>query len=85
MKVSILTVCLNSQKTIQETLNSVLTQKYKNIEHIIVDGGSNDATQLLLDEYPFKNKKIFIKKNIYFRHFLKTLISFKLLCLGLLI
>ena len=64
MKVSVLTVCLNSQKTIQETLNSVLTQKYKNIEHIIIDGGSNDATQILLDEYPFKNKKIFIKKKL---------------------
>jgi exopolysaccharide biosynthesis WecB/TagA/CpsF family protein len=64
MKVSILTVCLNSQSTIQKTLNSVITQKYKNIEHIIVDGGSNDATQILINEYPFKNKKIFIKKKL---------------------
>jgi glycosyltransferase involved in cell wall biosynthesis len=64
MKVSILTVCLNSQKTIQETLNSVLTQKYKNIEHVIVDGGSEDATRIFLNEYPFKNKKIFLKKKL---------------------
>jgi glycosyltransferase involved in cell wall biosynthesis len=64
MKVSILTICLNSQSTIQETLNSVLTQKYKNIEHIIVDGGSNDATKIILNDYPFKNKKIFIRKNL---------------------
>jgi exopolysaccharide biosynthesis WecB/TagA/CpsF family protein len=60
MKVSIITVCLNSQKTIQETFNSVLTQNYKNIEHIIIDGNSTDATKLLIKEYPFKNKKIFI-------------------------
>ena len=39
MKVSIITVCLNSEDTILDTLNSVLTQNYENIEHIIVDGG----------------------------------------------
>jgi glycosyltransferase involved in cell wall biosynthesis len=64
MKVSIITVCLNSQKTIQETFNSVLSQDYKNIEHIIVDGGSTDATKLLIQEYPFKNKKVFIKDKL---------------------
>jgi glycosyltransferase involved in cell wall biosynthesis len=60
MKVSIITICLNSQKTIRETFNSVLSQNYKNIEHIIVDGGSTDATKLLIQEYPFRNKKVFI-------------------------
>ena len=50
MKVSIITVCLNSQKTIQETFNSVLSQNYKNIEHIIVDRGSTDATKLLIED-----------------------------------
>jgi len=64
MKVSIITVCLNSQKTIQETFNSVLSQDYKNIEHIIVDGGSTDATKLLIQEYPFKNKKVFINDKL---------------------
>ena len=38
MKLSIITTCLNSEKTIIHTLNSVLSQNYKNIEHIIVDG-----------------------------------------------
>jgi len=66
MKVTIITVCLNSEKTIINTLNSVLTQSYKNIEHIIVDGGSTDSTLKILREYPFKNKKILIQKsNIY--------------------
>ena len=40
MKISIITPCLNSEKTLKFNLNSVLTQDYKNIEHIIVDGGS---------------------------------------------
>ena len=63
MKVSIITVCLNSEKTIINTLNSVLSQSYKNIEHIIVDGGSTDNTLSILKKYPCKNKKIIIKKN----------------------
>ena len=59
MKFSIITVCLNSEKTIAYTLNSVLNQTYKNIEHIIIDGGSNDKTLKIINIYPFKNKKIF--------------------------
>jgi glycosyltransferase involved in cell wall biosynthesis len=66
MKVTIITVSLNSEKTIVTTLNSVLNQSYKNIEHIIIDGCSTDATIKILRQYPFKNKKIFIKRsNIY--------------------
>lgn len=67
MKFSIITVCLNSEKTILATLNSVLTQSYKNIEHVIVDGGSIDKTLEYLKSYPNPNKKIIInkKKGIY--------------------
>jgi glycosyltransferase involved in cell wall biosynthesis len=63
MKVSIITVCLNSEKTIINTLNSVLSQNYKNIEHIIIDGGSTDKTLSIIKKYPNKNKKIVVKKN----------------------
>jgi len=63
MKISIITVTLNSEKTIRDTLNSVLSQNHKNLEHIIVDGGSNDSTLSILKKYPNKNKKIIIKKN----------------------
>ena len=62
MKISIITVTLNSEKTLRDTLNSVFSQTYKNIEHIIVDGGSNDNTLSILKRYPNKKKKIFIKK-----------------------
>jgi glycosyltransferase involved in cell wall biosynthesis len=63
MKISIITVTLNSAKTLRDTLNSVHSQNYNNIEHIIVDGGSGDETLKILKQYSFKNKKIFIKKN----------------------
>ena len=48
MKISIITVVWNNVKTISETLNSVKSQKYKNIEHIVIDGGSTDGTLSLL-------------------------------------
>ena len=62
MKISIITITLNSEKTIRDTLNSVLSQTYKNIEHILVDGGSTDQTLAILKRYPNIKKKIFIKK-----------------------
>jgi len=44
MKISIITVCYNSEKTIEDTLRSVRQQNHENIEHIIIDGGSTDRT-----------------------------------------
>ena len=44
IKVSIITVCLDSEKTIERTMRSVLSQTYTNIEYIIKDGGSKDKT-----------------------------------------
>ena len=63
MKISIITVTLNSEETIRDTLNSVTSQTYKNIEHIIVDGGSNDETIKILSKYNNNKSKFFIKKN----------------------
>jgi len=64
IKISIITVCLNSENTILKTLNSVINQKYPHIEHIIVDGGSTDKTIYFLKNYRFKKKKIFYMKNL---------------------
>jgi glycosyltransferase involved in cell wall biosynthesis len=44
MKVSIITVCLNSAETIEDAMKNVLGQTYKDIEYIVVDGGSTDGT-----------------------------------------
>ena len=67
MKISIITPCLNSEKTLKFNLNSVLIQDYKNIEHIIVDGGSSDGTLKILNNYKFKKKKIILanKSKLY--------------------
>ena len=62
-KFSIITVTLNSENTIIKTLNSVIGQTCKHIEHIFVDGGSKDNTVKIIKKYPFKNKKIIIAKN----------------------
>jgi len=51
VKVSIITVCYNSARTLQETIESVLTQSYQNIEYIIIDGNSTDATPAILTQY----------------------------------
>ena len=48
MKISIITVTLNSASFINHCLESVKRQTYDNIEHIIIDGGSNDGTLSLL-------------------------------------
>lgn len=44
IKVSIITISYNSAKTILNTLESVKNQTYENIQHIIIDGNSNDET-----------------------------------------
>jgi glycosyltransferase involved in cell wall biosynthesis len=54
LKISIITVCLNNSKEIQETVESVLSQKYKNIEYIVIDGGSNDGSIEIIQSYASK-------------------------------
>lgn len=44
MKVSIITVSLNSEKTIEDAITSVVNQSYKDIEYIVIDGASSDST-----------------------------------------
>jgi glycosyltransferase involved in cell wall biosynthesis len=51
LKVSIITVCFNSDKTIEDTLQSVSAQNYSNIEYIVIDGGSKDSTNELISKY----------------------------------
>jgi len=51
MKVTIITVTFNSAATVEDTLKSVQSQDYGNIEHIIVDGGSSDGTLEILGQY----------------------------------
>lgn len=52
MKISVITVSFNALATLGGTLNSVASQQYKNVEHIVVDGGSTDGTVELLASGP---------------------------------
>ena len=51
MKVSIITVSYNSEKTIAHTIESVLAQTYDDIEYWIIDGKSSDGTVALAESY----------------------------------
>lgn len=51
MKISLITVTYNSAETLRDTIESVLTQSYSDIEYIIVDGLSKDNTIDIVKEY----------------------------------
>ncbi len=50
MKISIITAAYNAEATIAGCMESILSQKYTNIEHILVDGGSTDRTVAIVKE-----------------------------------
>lgn len=49
--VTIITVCFNSEEYIERCIKSVIEQTYKNIEYIIIDGGSKDKTLDIIKKY----------------------------------
>ncbi|RZL45812.1 MAG: glycosyltransferase [Pedobacter sp.] len=51
MKISIITVVYNGEKYLQDCIESVLNQNYENLEYIIIDGGSTDATLSIIEKY----------------------------------
>lgn len=51
MKISIITVCLNSKESIEQTIQSVISQKDESVEYIIIDGNSTDGTLKIIEQY----------------------------------
>jgi glycosyltransferase involved in cell wall biosynthesis len=64
-KISIITVSFNSEKTILKTILSVKKQSYKNIEHIFIDGLSNDNTVNIIKKNMNKKTSILISEKDY--------------------
>ncbi|MBC7830108.1 MAG: glycosyltransferase [Chitinophagaceae bacterium] len=52
MKISIITASFNSEKTIRDTLESVKSQDYNDVEHLVIDGRSTDGTLAVVNQYP---------------------------------
>ncbi|MCB0640993.1 MAG: glycosyltransferase, partial [Phaeodactylibacter sp.] len=51
MKISIITACYNSARTIRDTIDCVIAQSYPDIEYIIIDGHSTDETLAIIQSY----------------------------------
>lgn len=63
MKVSIITVSYNREKTISASIESVKNQDYKNIEYIVVDGFSKDNSMEVINRYAENIDKIICEKD----------------------
>ena len=53
-KISIITVVYNGEKYLEETIQSIISQTYDNMEYIIIDGGSTDGTLDIIKKYEDK-------------------------------
>lgn len=51
LKITVITVVLNDKVGLEETINSVLIQTYKNLEYIVIDGNSNDGSVAVIKKY----------------------------------
>ena len=63
MKISLITVSYNAEKTIEKTIQSVLSQTYVNIEYIIIDGMSKDNTLEIINRYRHKISTLVSEKD----------------------
>lgn len=61
--ISVVTVVYNGSKYIEETIQSVLSQSYLNIEYIIIDGGSTDGTVEIINSYSQRISKVVVEKD----------------------
>lgn len=67
MKLSIVTINFNNAEGLRKTLASVAEQTYRDIEHIIIDGGSDDGSVEVINEYVSVNPS----QDSFFKHAIK--------------
>ena len=63
MKISIITATYNSAKTLEDSINSLNSQDYSNIEYIIVDGDSTDSTLRIVEKYKHRVATLISEKD----------------------
>jgi glycosyltransferase len=63
VKVSIITACFNSEQTIKKTFHSIINQTLKDVQWVVVDGGSSDGTLSFLKSLSMKNLIIISEKD----------------------
>lgn len=67
MKISIITINYNNCDGLRRTLESVATQTYRDLEHVIIDGGSTDGSVDVINEYVTSNPH----RDPFFKHVIK--------------
>ena len=51
MLLSIITINYNDKEGLARTMDSVLSQTYTDFEYIVIDGGSNDGSKVVIEQY----------------------------------
>lgn len=62
-KISIITITYNSERTLEETIQSIVSQEYENLEYLIIDGGSKDHTLDIVNKYRDKINTIISERD----------------------
>lgn len=66
IKFSVITINYNNNNGLIRTIKSVINQKYRNFEFIIIDGGSNDGSYNTITSYSSKSTTGFPKRIMVF-------------------
>lgn len=62
--ISIIVPCFNCERTIERTVNSLVTQSYRNIEILLIDDGSTDATPSIIDTIAQRDNRIAVQHTV---------------------
>jgi len=63
MKITVITASFNNSSTLPQTIDSLLSQSFKNIEYIVIDGNSTDGTKEILQSNSSNITKIISEKD----------------------